>query len=296
MAVAQKVRTIALPVVMIMGGVLYELMDKVSWLPPYLIFTMLFITFTRVSAREIRIQKLHLILLALQLLGGMSIYFMLEWLDIVVAQGMMMSVFAPSAMASVVVSGLLGANITTVAVFCLLSNVSVAFISPVFFTMIGANPDMSFWSSVIAILSKVGVLLVVPFVLSWILEKISPRLHATIARNQDISFWIWLACMAIVTGSTVKFIILQPSTAYTDMVILAVGSLVLCWLQFRLGWYFGKRNGDRVAGGQSLGQKNNVLVIWMSQTYLDPLSSIAPALYVVWQNTINSWQLARYKK
>jgi len=37
------------------------------------------------------------------------------------------------------------------------------------------------------------------------------------------------------------------------------------------------------------------LAIWMAQTYLAPLSSIAPAAYVLWQNLINSWQLWRAK-
>ena len=31
-------------------------------------------------------------------------------------------------------------------------------------------------------------------------------------------------------------------------------------------------------------------------TYLNPLSSVAPAAYVAWQNTINSWQLYRHQR
>jgi BASS family bile acid:Na+ symporter len=49
--------------------------------------------------------------------------------------------------------------------------------------------------------------------------------------------------------------------------------------------------GDKVAGTQGLGQKNTVLAIWMALTYLNPISSVAPAAYVAWQNTINSLQL-----
>ena len=33
----------------------------------------------------------------------------------------------------------------------------------------------------------------------------------------------------------------------------------------------------------------------MAQTWLDPLASVAPAAYVVWQNIVNSIQLWRYK-
>ncbi len=49
-------------------------------------------------------------------------------------------------------------------------------------------------------------------------------------------------------------------------------------------------------GGQSLGQKNTVLAVWMAQSFLDPISSIAPTAYIVWQNFVNSWQIWRNGK
>ena len=63
---------------------------------------------------------------------------------------------------------------------------------------------------------------------------------------------------------------------------------------------FGKRIGsaynDRISAGQALGQKNTVLAIWMAVTYLNPLSSVGPGSYVVWQNIINSYQLWKKRK
>ena len=48
-----------------------------------------------------------------------------------------------------------------------------------------------------------------------------------------------------------------------------------------------------MAGGQSLGQKNTVLAVWMAQSFLDPIASIAPTAYIVWQNFVNSYQIYR---
>jgi len=45
-----------------------------------------------------------------------------------------------------------------------------------------------------------------------------------------------------------------------------------------------------------LGQKNTILAIWMAHTYLNPLSSVAPGSYVLWQNIINSCQLWKKRK
>ena len=60
---------------------------------------------------------------------------------------------------------------------------------------------------------------------------------------------------------------------------------------FAIGKSIGRRYDDSVCGGQALGQKNTIVGIWLALTYLNPLSSIAPCAYVVWQNMLNSWQL-----
>ena len=77
------------------------------------------------------------------------------------------------------------------------------------------------------------------------------------------------------------------------MIWLALGALIVCVLQFWIGRKVGRRYGDAVSGGQSLGQKNTLLAVWLALAYLNPIASIAPASYVAWQNIINSWQLMR---
>ena len=77
---------------------------------------------------------------------------------------------------------------------------------------------------------------------------------------------------------------------------LALISLVLCLTQFSVGRAMGRLDGDVVACGQSVGQKNTILAVWMSLNFLNPLASIAPTAYIVWQNLLNSWQIYRYNK
>jgi BASS family bile acid:Na+ symporter len=96
-------------------------------------------------------------------------------------------------------------------------------------------------------------------------------------------------------GSTTTFILSQPGELVGLEVAMAIIAGVICVGQFALGRWWGKRCGDKVAGGQSVGQKNTLLAILLAQSYLHPLSSVAPAAYIVWQNLINSWQLSRKK-
>ena len=79
-------------------------------------------------------------------------------------------------------------------------------------------------------------------------------------------------------------------------ILIALAGLITCCLQFFLGKRIGGHYNDRISGGQALGQKNTVLAIWMAYTYLNPLSSVGPGSYVLWQNIINSWQLWKKRK
>jgi BASS family bile acid:Na+ symporter len=100
----------------------------------------------------------------------------------------------------------------------------------------------------------------------------------------------------IVTGKTVEFIVKQGKNDYFIEILVALGALIMCVSQFIVGRKIGQKYNDTVAGGQGLGQKNTILAIWMTQVYLNPLSSIAPGSYVLWQNIINSYQVWRDRK
>ena len=67
--------------------------------------------------------------------------------------------------------------------------------------------------------------------------------------------------------------------------------LVVAVVLFSLGNSLGRPYGENISGGQALGQKNTVVAIWLTVTFLNPLAAVGPGAYVIWQNMINSWQL-----
>ena len=83
----------------------------------------------------------------------------------------------------------------------------------------------------------------------------------------------------------------EPAAAIPEMIAMALIAGLLCGGQFVVGRKIGRRYGDPVSGAQGLGQKNTILAIWMSLSYLNPISSVGPAAYIAWQNTVNSLQL-----
>ena len=137
--------------------------------------------------------------------------------------------------------------------------------------------------------------MICPFLAAWLLSKCLPKVHQKLLGYHELAFYLWAVSLAIVTAQTLYSLLNDPADGFTEIMI-AVGALITCCLQFFLGKTIGSIYNDRISGGQALGQKNTILAIWMAHTYLNPLSSVAPGSYVLWQNIINSWQLWKKRK
>ncbi|WP_297072275.1 transporter [uncultured Duncaniella sp.] len=287
----QRLKPWMLPIAMLAGMVFHDFMGRIEFIAPYLIFIMLFITFCRVKPHEFRITGLSWGLLSVQVIGAIAVYFCLLPLSPDIAQGTFICVFCPTATAAPVITGMLGGSVPRLATFSIISNVTVAILAPILFTLMGTEADITFMDSLTTISMKVMPLIILPLILALLLLKVAPKVHRAVAERQAISFYIWAVSLFIVVGRAVSFIMDEPAAAVPEMILLAIFSGVVCCGQFWIGRKIGRRCGDKIAGAQGLGQKNTVLAIWMALTYLNPVSSVAPAAYVAWQNTINSAQL-----
>lgn len=285
-----------LPLSMITGGIFYDFFGGLSFITPYLIFCMLLITFCKLSLRDIRISHLHLWLIAIQIFGSLLVFWLFYFIDPVVAEGAFICILAPTATAAAVITGMLGGRVSTLATYSLVSSLSIAFVAPVIFSFIGTHSEMEFVDSFLYIFKQVGSLLILPFVCALLLQKTFPSVHRKLYNAQMLSFYMWSVSLAVVTGKTVSFIAAQNSANYQKEIWIACCALVICVSQFILGRHIGRHYNNTVAGGQGLGQKNTILAIWMAQVYLNPLASIGPASYVLWQNIINSYQLWKKRK
>lgn len=282
-----------MPLAMVVGAVLCRPLAHVevacaNMLTPLLIAAMLFLTFCRIDLREMRLRWVHLIMLAVQIVGGVVVYVALRpWLGEVVAQGAMMCVLAPIAMAAVVIGGMLGAKVAPMVSYSLICNIITAIVVPPILHAFG-NGTCTF----VEIISRVAPTLIAPFVVAQALRYTLPKVAQWFADRSSYSFYLWLFSLVLVMGRTTAFIIDTPADIVVE-IELALVALVLCLAQFRLGRYIGERTGDRVAGAQSVGQKNTILAIWLSLNFLNPIASIAPTAYIVWQNFVNSYQIYR---
>ena len=281
---------------MLVGALGYKVMGYLSFITPYLIFTMLLLTFSKTSLRELRPRLSHLYLLCIEIIGAIAIYYLLAPFDPIVAQGVMICIICPTATAAAVVTGKLGGNVASITTYTLLCNIAVAFVIPALFPIIAPSANhTSFWAAFMHIMGRIFPLLICPFLLAQLIRWWLPKINAKLTSISGLAFYMWAIALTIAMGMTVRSLIEEPTDTHT-LILLSIGSLIACLFQFFTGKAIGKASDDTIACGQSLGQKNTILAIWICTAYLNPVTALAPGLYVIWQNFFNSTQLYLARK
>ena len=306
-----------LPVSMGAGALLYLLFAYVPQLDeaalffdpvmeailPLFMFLVLFVTFCKVDFHKMRPVWWHLWvsifnLLFVGIVMALILSLHLKAEKLVLMEALLMCIISPCATAAAVVTQKLGGSLEQTTTYTFLSNFITVLLVPVCFPMIEKGADISFMSAFLKILYQVVVLLVVPMLLAYVVKHTMHRLHQKILSVKDLSFYLWGCSLMIVTGTTVKNI-LHAEASVLFLAMIALLGLVLCVIQFAVGRFIGHFFGRAQEAGQALGQKNTAFAIWLGITYLNPLSSVGPGCYILWQNIINSfeiWQVRQNNK
>ena len=268
----------------------------IGYVQPALLFCMLFVSFCRMSIKELKPRAWMLKLLAIQVVSfvamGLLIVGMPDVAGRVVIESAMICMICPTATAAAVVTTKLHGNANVVVSYTCLINLAVSLLVPAMVPFLheGAHAGMDFEMSFLLILAKVFPLLIMPLVVAWLVRHLFPRFHAFIMRQPNLAFNLWAVSLSLAIAVSVKALV-HSEEGLWNMVGIAVASLVCCLAQFVLGRLIGRKHGEPVAGTQALGQKNTVFAIWMGYTFLNPVTALAGGFYSVWHNLVNSWQL-----
>ena len=308
-----------LPVAMGLGAIIYlvfafvpQLDDAAQFFSPLMdailplfMFLVLFVTFCKVDFHKMRPVWWHFWVLLFNLLFVAIVMVIIllrqtspltsHLSSLILLESLLMCIIAPCATAAAVVTQKLGGSLEQTTTYTFLSNFLTVLLVPVCFPMIEKGSDVSFVSAFWKILYQVVTLLVVPMLLAYVVKHHFHRLHQRIIAVRDLSFYLWACSLMIVTGTTVKNIV-HAQASVGLLVAIALLGLVLCIVQFAVGRYIGHYFGRTQEAGQALGQKNTAFAIWMAYTYLNPLSSVGPGCYILWQNIVNSVEIWQKRK
>lgn len=280
-----------------LGNTLSPIIDTVF---PISVFLTLLVTFCKVNFHEMRPHRWHTgILMAQLLLVAVIAGICLSLRDCpdskLVWEAILTCVIGPSAAAAPVVVGKLGGNISTMTTYTLLSSFFSALMIPLVFPILEQTVHVAFFDAFLIILEKVSMVLLLPLVLGWLMQHYVKGICARIAAMPNLSFYCWAFSLSITSGITVKNIV-HSNASLLLLMIIALSTFILCWVQFYIGRGIGKRLGEEINCGQALFQKNTALSIWVAYMYLHPVASIGAGCYVLWQNIINSFELWQYRQ
>ena len=294
----QRFRPYVLPVAIVLGLLLHRWCAAVSFLVPYIIFCILLLTFSAVDLRRLRLRPLDFWLMLFQIVVSTGCYLLIRLFggNDIIAEGVLIGVLCPVASSVAVISCLLGANRATVTTYTIVGNLMVAIVAPLVFTLIGYHPEMSLWQGFLKMFTKIGSTLALPFFLALALQRWMPKVNEAVRRVNILGFYLWACALLLTLGQTINFIFLHGQGNWSKIVWLGVLSLLFCIIQFATGRLIGRRYGNRIGGGQLLGQKNTAFGIWMANTFLNPLASVFLAFYSIYQNVFNAWQMAHTKQ
>lgn len=302
-------RKFALPCSLVLGALGYLIFANVPFLQPLgdavgprlvelmpvVLFALLYVTFCKIVIKEMKPKAWHFVLqlirTSLALLMVIAIcLFGKNYETKVILEGAFICFICPTAAAVAVVTEKLGGSIGSLTTYTVIANIFTMIIIPSLFPMVEKGADVSFLYMSMMVFRNVTTVLVVPLLLALLSRKFLPRFVDKVKSVKDLGFYMWCFNLTILMGETLRNF-LHATVSGWILALLLIVPLAVCLVQFAIGKAVGRHWDASISAGQALGQKNTIVGIWLTLTFLNPLAAVAPGAYVVWQNLVNGWQL-----
>lgn len=275
---------------------------------PILLFLMLFISFSRIEPRQLKLKRWHLRNLLIQLIIFLALCLTVIWAmhsdsgcaqfilrHRILFESAMLCMICPTATACAVVTGKLGGDMAQVIMYTIIINLAVSIVVPLTVPLLYPQAGITFMAAFSRILAKVFPLLILPCLAAWTVRWLIPSFHEWVASRINLSFYLWSVSLTLAILMSTRAIIHSSCSIFT-LVGVALVSLLCCIFQFAVGRLTGRSSDCRIEASQALGQKNTVFGIWMGYTFWNPLVSVAGGFYTIWHNIHNTRQLYKTGK
>ena len=293
-----KLRSILMPVAILLG-ILLPQAHVLSPALPFMIGLMMFLTFVgKVPPQQhgytfkIEVKAFLASLVMLAVLWGVVEFFQLPR---EVLLGGAIICLCPPANAAPAMAKVLGGNPVLALKIFLSGNIIACFSIPLIYGYL-TGTDASFTEVVWKIFNSIQPIISIPLAIALGIRSFYPELADKAARFQKYTLLVWTLSVFVILAKAsfdireMGFVELWNSG---KLPMLALVSLILCLVQFVVGWFSDKKHP--IESSQSMGQKNTTLVIWISSLYAGPVAAIAPTCYVIWQNLVLSWMSGKKK-
>ncbi len=280
---------------MVLGTLMYPISNSLRALIPWVIGVMLFLTYLKVKPQDMKLRPQHFIFLAVQFALMSLAYALIYSFNQDYAEAILLCFLMPAATAGPAIVRLLSGKSGFTASYVLLTHFALILIAPLLFPLIHQSKlEISFLSLASSIFITIAPLIILPMLFAWTLLYLRPKFSELIAQNKQVPYVLWLFSVWLLMGKTTVFLLDSPSLNMQSFIIVGGLSALACALQFCFGQGLSKHFGiEPNAGRHAMGQKNTSLAIWLATLYLSPSSALAAAAYILWQNFVITYRLAK---
>lgn len=284
-------RTVAILSALI-AGVLLPSLSVWSGAIRWILCGMLFLGFLHMPLSDLRPRKAHL-----KLLAAWPLFMVVGWFGLLpfgrdAALAGLLVAATPTATAAPVITGFLGGNVGFVSISFLGSNLIGVLVLPLLLSLTarsGQIPSTAWFAA------STFALVAAPFALAMAAKWTLRRLRRRPPGFRRVNFSLWLIALVLAGSKTSAFLRQGSNIPWSQIAAIAGGSFALCAGQFLVGRRLGGPEFG-MEGGQSLGQKNTMLTLWLGLAACGPVAAMGPAFYVLWHNLWNGFQLSRFRK
>lgn len=270
-------------------GIIFPRLGEAQFVIRYFLIVMLYFIFLPLDVKTLKLHKSQFILTAANIAIGVGAWFIAGLTgNKALADAAFFTAITPTASAAPVIMKFLGGNVSYIITGFVITNTLVSaalfFMLPIMIT--GEVNAAGFLNSALNLFILIGT----PAVLATITRLIYPPSVGWGKKCSNFSFLLWVILLCVISGSAMKFFYANADLPYYYYFIIAGISLLICAINFSLGYLIGGKEFRREAS-QTLGQKNTTFTIVLASTFSSPLAAMGPTFYVLWHNLWNAFQL-----
>lgn len=270
-------------------GAIFPKLGEATFVIRYFLIVMLYFIYLPLDVKTLKLHKSQFVLTGANILIGVAAWYIAGLSgDKSLADAAFFAAITPTASAAPVIMKFLGGNVSYIITGFVVTNTLVStalfFMLPLMIT--GEVNPAGFLNAAVNLVVLIGS----PAILAFITRKIYPSSVEWAKKCGNLSFILWVILLCVISGSAMKFFYSHPGISYKYYFVIAGISLLICAVNFSLGYLIGGREFAREAS-QTLGQKNTTFTIVLASTFSSPLAAMGPTFYVLWHNLWNALQL-----
>lgn len=262
-----------------------------SFLVAPLLGVMMFFSFlqAKLSWEIFTEKKIYIIVLANIMIGWLAYFVVLPFGEELAFIAFLVGMI-PTALAAPVLVSVLGGNVSFTLASVIVSNLTIGILFPFFSSLVSPQEVV-----VLDMLIRIILLLSIPFVFAQLIQRKFKKVEKCILKYSSWVFYLWATIIIIGVAKASEFVQNNFETsAYLILPIAGITAL-LCIMNFVVGYFIGGKNLS-MESSQVLGQKNPMLMVWISLQFFSPLAALGPTFYILFHHLVNSWKLYKNGK